>query len=422
MAGLKILIVGSGGREHALYRACTRSSRTSRVFVGPGNAGIPDCDRVALREDDPAAVYAFSAGHGIDLVVIGPEAPLVGGLSDFLRERAIRVFGPSRTAAELEGSKAFVAQLCAERRIPAPRSHVATSFDEAARIINKTGYLVVKADGICAGKGVIVGDSVDEAVEAARSMLIAGAFGQAGAQIVIQERVSGLEASLLYFCDGWNLYPLPAAQDAKRAFDGDQGPNTGGMGAFAPHPSITRVIEAQIASWIARPAITHMRLKGTPFCGLFYVGVMLTPVGPKLIEFNARFGDPETQAVLPLVEDDIVRYLWACSMTNGLNGLPRVTPKPGATVCTVLASHGYPGPYQRDVPIHNADTDSELAWLIHAGTRKRHDGQLMTSRGRVLAACGYGHTIAEAREHSLTLARKVAFHGKHHRSDIAAHV
>ncbi len=415
-----ILIVGNGARESALYRALTNSPRARRIICAPGNGGIPADHCRPLKETEHEALIQLCRDERINLVVIGPEAPIVAGLGDKLRTAGFRVFAPSARASVLESSKAWAARLCKEFEIPAPWGETTGSYETARALIQEHGYRVIKADGLCAGKGVVVADSEEEALAAAYAMLVERIHGDAGGRIVLQERLSGHEASFMFLCDGTNAVALPPARDYKRRFEGDKGPNTGGMGAYSPVPDVSPAIERVVLEDIVMPTLGAMRSKtGGSFRGLLYAGIMLTAEGPKLIEYNVRFGDPETQVVLPLIREDLVTYLLACTIEGGLSVLPPIERSPGAAVCTVIVSDGYPGAYQPGMPIViEGPADQTDSWLIHAGTQYEH-GTLVTAGGRVMSAIGYGEDLAQACEHSLSAVRRVSFEGARYRADIA---
>lgn len=405
---INVLIIGSGGREHALYLALKKSPRAARIIVTPGNGGIPDEDRWSCKETEHDQLLRFAEAKKIHLVVIGPEAPIADGLTDKFRTAGIRVFAPSQAAAWLESSKAKTHQMCVEVGIPAPKGGVATSMAQALPLI-RSGFRVVKASGLCAGKGVVVADSEDEAIEAARAMLEDGIHGDAGKCIVIQHRLTGREASFMYFCDGINAVPLPPARDYKRLEEGDRGPNTGGMGSYSPLSDVTASVEKEVLERIVKPTLAYMHAQGTPFHGLLFAGVMLTIEGPTLIEFNVRFGDPETQVVLPRIMSDLITHMLACTVEGGLSILPPLEISETAFVCTVLASEGYPGAYETGKLILFEGKAYRIgSYFIHAGTHRDGDN-LFTSGGRVMGAIGYGASAQEARELSLSAAERVAF-------------
>jgi phosphoribosylamine--glycine ligase len=384
------------------------SPRASHVIVTPGNGGVPEKDRWTYKETEHDRLIKLAEAKRINFVILGPEAAIVAGLSDKFTAAGFPNFAPSQAAARLESSKAWSFSACRSADIPVPEGGIAHSMEEATELIGK-GFLVVKADGLCAGKGVVVADTQDEALAAARAMLIEGLHGEAGRTIVLQERLEGREASFMYFCDGINAIALPPARDHKRLGEGDIGPNTGGMGAFSPVPDVTPATEKAVLESIVRPILRFMRSIGTPFHGLLYAGVMLTKSGPKLIEFNVRFGDPETQVVLPRIESDILTYMLACTVEGGLSILPPLEIGAHACVCTVLASDGYPGLYETGKEIRIiGKTERISSYFIHAGTRREGD-KLFTSGGRVLGAIGLGLDVAEAHQLSLAAAGRVMF-------------
>lgn len=394
---MRVLLIGSGGREHALAWKITQSPRLEKLFVAPGNAGTETlAENVALDVADHQAVIDFCRAERIDLVVVGPEVPLVAGIADDLRAAGIAVFGPSREAAQLEGSKAFTKALCDEMNIPTAAYGKFDALEPALEYVRKTGApIVIKADGLAAGKGVTVAETLDEA-EAALRDCFAGAFGDAGAEVVIEECLVGEEASLFAICDGTNIILLPAAQDHKRVFDGDKGPNTGGMGAYAPAPVMTPDLIARAHREIIAPAIEGMARRGTPFSGVLFTGLMMTADGPKLIEFNTRFGDPECQVLMMLLDSDLLDILDATARGT----LDSVTPKwkDAMALTVVVAANGYPGAYEKNTVIANAETlDSETVRVFHAGTVRR-GGQLLANGGRVLNVTAIGDTVEEARQ------------------------
>ncbi len=427
MGPLDVLVIGSGGREHALSWKLRQSPLCGRLLAAPGNAGIAEvalCAPIPVSDLDGLTRYAVEMKVG--LAVVGPEAPLAAGLADRLRAADIPTFGPSAAAARIESSKAYARELMTRAGVPQPAFGRFTDFAEADAYLNQmaadgaTGA-VVKASGLAAGKGAIVCDTLDEARQSAREMLLEGVFGQAGSEIVIEELLTGPEASLLIITDGERMVPLLPAQDHKRALEGDLGPNTGGMGAYAPAPLITPALYDEALATIVHPTLRAMAADGTPFQGCLYAGVMLTPAGMKVIEFNCRFGDPETQVVLPLLESDLLELLLGAA--NGdLSGV-EVSWHSGAAVSVVLASSGYPGDYATGVPITGlADAASlEGVTVFHAGTAAR-DGQVVTAGGRVLNVTGQGQDFAEAISRAYAGVERILFEGAQCRRDIAHRV
>ena len=393
---MNILLIGSGGREHALAWKISASPLCDKLFTAPGNPGTAQCgENVALDTTDHGLVIAFCRDHAIDLVVVGPEAPLVAGLVDDLTAAGIRAFGPTRAAAQLEGSKAFTKELCVEAGIPT--AAFARFTDEAAArtyVAARGAPIVIKADGLAAGKGVVVAMSLVEANEAL-AMMFAGGLGEAGAEVVIEECLVGEEASFFALSDGTHVVALASAQDHKRAFDGDEGPNTGGMGAYSPAPVLTPALEAEVMERIIRPTVAAMKARGTPYKGVLYAGLMLTADGPKLIEYNARFGDPECQVLMPRMKTDLVAALLA-TVDEELGSFD-VRWWDDAALTVVMAAKGYPGAYQRGSEIGGIEAADAIENVIvfHAGTRQ--DGpRYLADGGRVLNVTGLGPSIADA--------------------------
>jgi phosphoribosylamine---glycine ligase len=416
---LKALVVGGGGREHAIVRALRRSPQVEAVFCAPGNAGIvadADClpDVIA---DDPAAIVAAARDHGIDLVAIGPEAGLVAGAVDALEEAGIAAFGPTKAAAELEGSKAFAKELMAEAGVPTAGHVLLRSREEADEQLLRVGFpTVLKADGLAAGKGVIICSTEAEAREALDVFFTEQRFG--ATTVVMEDFLEGEELSLLALCDGENVVPLAPAQDYKRIFDGDEGPNTGGMGSYSPVPGFGAAEVEEIVEQVHRPVVAAMAARGTPFHGVLYAGLMMTAEGPRVLEFNARFGDPETQAVLPRLRSDLAALFLAAREPGGL---ARVTAefKDNWAVTVVIASAGYPESSSKGDVIEGLAEAAEIAEITHAGTAER-DGQIVTAGGRVLNVTGLGKSPAEARDRAYDAARRISFEGMQIRNDIAA--
>jgi phosphoribosylamine--glycine ligase len=422
---LNILIVGSGGREHALAWKAAQSPRLNALYVAPGNAGTAAIHAQApvanlpLSPDDTPALTAAVREHHIDLALIGPEAPLAAGLADALRTAGILVFGPSQAAAQIEASKAFAKAFMIRHGIPTARYAAFTDFHQAIGHLLAIDYpVVVKASGLAAGKGVIMPDCADAAEAALRQIMLQREFGAAGDEVILEERLTGEEVSLLAFADGTTVRVMPAAQDHKRLLAGDQGPNTGGMGAYAPAPVAS---PAQVAEWtrtIMRPAVDGLRAEGRPFVGVLYAGLMLTGDGPKVLEFNCRFGDPETQVILPLLDADLFEILQACTEER-LSDV-RIRWREGAAATVVAAAGGYPGSYRKGVPIAGvADAEAVPGVAVfHAGTRRTEAGALITNGGRVLAVTGVGANVDEALSTAYCGLHAIRFEGIHYRRDI----
>jgi len=413
---VNILVIGSGGREHALYWKLSESPQTEQIYAIPGNPGMGASAAIAL--DDHAAILRFVKEHEIGLVVVGPEVPLMNGLVDELEAAGIRAFGPRANAAEIEGSKSFAKDLMKKYGIPTARYEVFTAAEPARAYIRQEGApIVVKADGLAAGKGVIVAMTEQEALDAVDAIMEDHSFGDAGARVVIEEFMEGEEASLLAFTDGRTIRPMISAQDHKRAYDGDRGPNTGGMGTYAPAPVMTPEMTERAVEEILKPTIAAMAKEGRVYRGCLYLGLMVTADGPKVVEFNARFGDPETQVVLPLLDSDLVAIMCACA-DGTLADVP-IRWKDGAAVCVVLASGGYPGHYEKGQEIHGlADAEAMGALVFHAGTAMK-DGKLVTNGGRVLGVVGRGADISSAVDAAYAAATKISFKDAYYRKDIA---
>jgi phosphoribosylamine--glycine ligase len=416
---LKALVVGGGGREHAIVKALRRSPRVKEVFCAPGNAGIA-ADAECLPEvaaDDVAAIVAAAQSHGIELVAVGPEAGLVAGAVDALEEAGIAAFGPRRAAAEIEGSKAFAKELMAEAGVPTAGHVLLRSREEAEEQIVRTGFpTVLKADGLAAGKGVIVCSSEAEAREALDVFFTERRFG--ATTVVMEDFLEGEELSLLALCDGENVVPLAPAQDYKRIFDGDRGPNTGGMGSYSPVPGFGGAEVEAIVDRVHRPVVAAMAARGVPFHGVLYAGLMLTAEGPRVLEFNARFGDPETQAVLPRLRSDLAELFLAAREPGGLAGVTADFADEWA-VTVVLASAGYPESSSKGDVIRGLAEAAQVAEITHAGTAER-EGEIVTAGGRVLNVTGLGAGPAEARDRAYDAAGRISFEGMQIRTDIAA--
>jgi phosphoribosylamine---glycine ligase len=416
---MKVLLVGGGGREHALAWGLSRSPLLERLVAAPGNPGIAAVARcVPVAADDVDGLTELAAREGVDLVVVGPEAPLVAGLADRLRDRGVATFGPDAAAARLEGSKAFAKSVMVAGGIPTARSGTFTDLASASAFVDELGgCAVVKADGLAAGKGVTVALDRETAVRALRDCLEASVFGAAGATVVVEEVLEGAEVSAFSLCDGRTVMPLALSQDFKRVGEDDTGPNTGGMGAYSPLPFVDADMETAI--WdLAERTVRTMATQGVTYRGLLYTGLMLTAEGPKVLEYNCRFGDPETEAVIPRLGTDLAELLHACA-TGSLEDV-KVDRVPDAAVTVVLASEGYPGAYPTGLPIEGlkAAADVPGAVVFHAGTAER-DGRVVTAGGRVLAVSALGASIAQARDRAYEACSKISFEGVTYRRDVA---
>jgi phosphoribosylamine---glycine ligase len=416
---MRILVVGSGGREHALAWKISRSSLVTGLFAAPGNPGIARlASPVTARPDDVDALARWARENRIDLVVVGPEAPLVAGLADRLAREGIPVFGPTAAAAEIEGSKAFAKEVMEAAGIPtaeyAAFTEVAPALDWARA---RGGRVVVKADGLAAGKGVVVCGDLAEAEGALRSILVERAHGAAGAKVVVEERLEGPEASCICLTDGERIRMLPAAQDHKRIFDGDRGPNTGGMGAFSPTPNVTPELGELVERDVLLPAVREMARRGRPFRGALYAGLMLTAKGPRVLEFNARLGDPETQPILMRLTGDLVPALLAAATGDLSRTALEIDPR--AAVGVVLAAEGYPGNVASGDPIDGLDgpLDDDVQ-VFQAGTSRAQDGRVVTSGGRVLTVCALDQTLDRAAGRAYEAIRRISFRGMQYRKDI----
>jgi phosphoribosylamine---glycine ligase len=396
---MRILVVGSGGREHALCWAIAASPLVTKLFAAPGNAGIAEeAECVAVAAEDVARLTAFAVEQKIDFVVVGPEAPLVQGLVDRLAEAGIKAFGPSAAAAALEGSKGFMKDLCAKYGIPTAAYARFTDPGQAkAYVAGQRLPIVVKADGLAAGKGVVIATTLQEAITAIDSMMAERIFGAAGAELVIEEFLEGEELSFFALVDAKTALPLISAQDHKRAGDGDTGPNTGGMGAYSPAPAATAVLEAQIMGSIIQPTVAAMAAEGRPFKGVLYAGLMLTEAGPKLLEYNTRFGDPECQVLCLRLMSDLLPALIASA--DGVLDKFHLRWQPRTALTVVMAARGYPGDYRKGAEIRGLDAVAAMKGVkvFHAGTRRAEDGRLLANGGRVLGVSALGEDIEEAR-------------------------
>ncbi|MGI9466408.1 MAG: phosphoribosylamine--glycine ligase [Rubripirellula sp.] len=424
---MKVLVVGNGGREHALAWKLGQSPKVDKVFVAPGNAGTAqDAENVDLAATDIPGLIQFAKDQSIDLTVIGPEAPLVAGLADAMDAEGLKVFGPSQAAAELEGSKVFCKNLLHTANIPTATYQTFRSGEDAERYIkdryaepNEPAHVVVKADGLAAGKGVIVCDTRDEALEAIDRIASRREFGEAGNELIIEEKLVGPEASVLAITDGETILTLPAAQDHKPAHDGDTGPNTGGMGAYCPTPVVDEDLMMKIESDVLVPVVHAMKRARRPFKGILYAGLMLTPAGPKVLEFNVRFGDPECQPLLMRLKSDLFEVLEAAA-DGRLGEIEPLEWDDRPCTCVVMASEGYPGEYDKGRAISglaNADALEDVK-VFHAGT-EISEGQVVTNGGRVLGVTAMGNTISQAKLNAYSGVKEIRWRGAWCRKDIS---
>jgi len=417
---MNILVIGGGGREHALAWKAAQSPRVERVYVAPGNAGTarePGLRNVPIGAEDIPALLEFARTEAIDLTLVGPEAPLVAGVVDEFTAAGLRCFGPTRAAAQLEGSKAFSKAFLARHHIPTAAYGNFTDVDEAIAYVRQQGApIVVKADGLAAGKGVILAQTEEEAIAAVRDMLAGNAFGDAGHRVVIEEFLQGEEASFIVMADGIHALPMASSQDHKARDDGDRGPNTGGMGAYSPAPVVTPDIHDRVMREVIEPTIQGMAAEGHPYTGFLYAGLMIDSDGmPRVLEFNCRFGDPETQPILMRLRSDLVA-LCEAALEQRLDRT-HVEWDPRAAVGVVLAAGGYPDSYRKGDVIEGIPAETSDSKVFHAGTAEQ-DGQIVTSGGRVLCAVGLGETVTAARQRAYSVTRQIRWDGVYYRSDI----
>jgi len=417
---MNVLIIGSGGREHALAWKVAQSPRLTKLYIAPGNAGTSECgENVAIDISDHDSVIHFCKEKQIDLVIVGPEIPLAAGIVDALSESGIRCFGPKQAAAQIEASKVFAKDFMRRYQIPTARYATFTQSNEAIRFLESVDYpVVIKASGLAAGKGVFLPDTFDEAKSMLENILVDKIFGDAGNEVVIEERLIGQEVSLMAFTDGTTIVPMLPAQDHKRLLDGDNGPNTGGMGAYAPAPIFTAHHMHEALESILKPAINGLRLEGKPFVGVLYAGLMLTLNGIRTLEFNCRFGDPETQVVVPLLETDLLDIAEAC--VNGTLMDINIRWENGAAVCVVLASRGYPEKAESGKRILFSPLPEDMV-CFHAGT-KMENGEVVTAGGRVIGMTARAETLELAADRVYANMEKVRFEGMQFRKDIAGKV
>jgi phosphoribosylamine--glycine ligase len=414
---VKILVVGRGGREHAIVWSLAQCLEAELIYCAPGNAGIAQiAECVSIQESDFAGLSEFAIEKKIDLTVVGPEDALAEGIVDYFEEKGLKVFGPRQNAAIIESSKAFAKDLMKRYSVPTGAYETFEDADEAWKYVQQQGVpIVIKGDGLAAGKGVVVAHTLEAAEQAIHEMMRDKVFGSAGARVVIEEFLTGQELSILSFVDGETVQPMVPAQDHKPVFDNDEGPNTGGMGTYSPVPQISQAEVDSAIETIVRPVAKAMAAEGRPFKGVLYAGLMMTADGPMVIEFNARFGDPETQVVLPRLESDLLEVLVAT--VEGRLADVDIRWSNEAAVCVIAASGGYPGPYAKGLPIQGTDKVLD-AVLFHAGTKKEHD-TIVTNGGRVLGVMCKGRDIAEARSKAYDAIKYIEWEGMHYRTDIA---
>ena len=415
---MKVLVVGGGGREHAICWKLAQSPKVTELYCAPGNGGIAQVATcVPIKATDVDAMVAWAKENAMDFVMVAPDDPLALGMVDALEAAGIPAFGPRANAAIIEASKAFSKELMKKYHIPTAKYETFTEMDKALAYIDEQGApIVVKADGLALGKGVVVASTVDEAKTAVREMMEDHKFGQSGSTVVIEECMVGPEVTVLAFCDGEHLVPMLSSQDHKRAYDGNQGPNTGGMGAISPSPNYTPEVARRCMEEIFLPTVAALKAEGRPFQGVLYFGLMLTPDGPKVVEYNARFGDPECQAVLSLLETDLLDIFLACR--NGTLDHLNIRWKDGAACCLVLASGGYPGSYAKGLPITGLEDAGQQAVVFHAGTKLGDDGTVFTNGGRVLGVTATGPDLNAAIDSAYAAAGHIHFQDMHFRTDI----
>jgi len=416
---MKVLVIGSGGREHAIAWKLAQSKKVTKLFCVPGNGGIEEiCECVNIPADDIPELLNFALQKEIDFTVVGPEAPLVNGIVNYFRRKKLKIFGPTKIAAQLEGSKVFAKQFMSHNKIPTAKFKIFSEAGAAKKYIKSQEFpLVVKADGLAGGKGVIICENLEEAEATIDSIMIKKVFGSAGNKIIIEECLMGEEASVLAICDGDNFVCLASAQDHKRIFDNDEGPNTGGMGAYSPAPVVTAELQNRVQREVFAPVLSGMKKIGHKFKGVLYAGLMITEDGPKVLEFNVRFGDPETQAILPRLKDDLAGLMFD-AVEGNLFGT-RLSWDERSCVCVVCSSAGYPGEYEKGREILGLDelTDFKDVMVFHAGT-KQYVGKYFTNGGRVLGVAALGNDIRRAINKTYLAVEEINFEGMHYRKDI----
>ena len=416
---MKVLVVGSGGREHTLVWKISKSPKIDKIYCAPGNAGTSEiAENVDIKADDVQSLKKFAKENKIDLTVVGPEVPLVAGIANEFEALGLKIFGPTKEAAILEGSKVFSKEFMLKYNIPTAKAQIFDEENKAIQYIKeKNSALVVKADGLAAGKGVIVCKGAKEAEEAVHRIMVKKEFGESGRRVIVEECLYGEEASILAFTDGETIVPMASSQDHKRIYEGDKGPNTGGMGAYSPAPVVTPELFKKIDKEILKPTVAGMKKEGCPYKGVLYVGIMVTADGPKVLEYNARFGDPETQAILPRMKSDLLEIMMA--VIEGKLNKVKIEWDDRACVCVVMASGGYPGSYEKGKEIKGLDKASKLSDTIifHAGTKTK-ERKIVTSGGRVLGITALGASIKGAIDNAYKAVKLIDFDGAHYRKDI----
>ena len=416
---MKILIVGGGGREHAIAWKLSKENNVEKIYCAPGNAGIAKVAQcVNISDSDIENLVKFAKENNIDLTVVGPEVPLVNGIVDEFEKKGLKIFGPNKECSTFEGSKAFSKDFMIRHNIPTAKYKEYTNLDEAISEIDSFGYpVVIKADGLAAGKGVVIPENREDAINTLREIMSDKKFGSAGEKIVVEEFLSGIETSILAFVDNDTIVPMVSAKDHKKVYNFEKGPNTGGMGTFSPSPFYTDEVDEYCRKYVYQPTVDAMAAEGRPFKGIIFFGLMLTADGPKVLEYNARFGDPEAQVVLPRMKNDIVEVMEAC--IDGKLDQVDLQFEDNAAVCVVLASDGYPVKYEKEVPMYGFENfkDKEGYYCFHAGTKQK-DGQIVTNGGRVLGITATGKDLKEARKNAYAATEWISFANKYMRHDI----
>lgn len=416
---MEILVVGGGGREHAIVWKLAQSSQVKKIYCVPGNAGTATlAENISISSEDINSLLSLAQEKKIDLTVVGPEAPLAAGIVDVFTSKGLSCFGPLREAARLESSKAFAKEIMKKYKIPTAEGQIFTEIETAISYLKEMGSpVVVKADGLAGGKGVVVARVIEEANSALHSIMVKKVFGNAGVRVVIEECLEGEEVSIMAFTDGYTIIPMISAQDHKRVFDNDEGPNTGGMGAYSPAPVFTEELSERVKSEILSPVISGLRQEGIIYKGVLYVGLMITKEGPKVLEFNARFGDPECQVVLPALKNDLVEVIQA--VLDGSLHKQELQWLEGLTACVIMASDGYPGDFKKGFSIYGLDVVEKMEdiFVFHAGTTIKEE-RVTTTGGRVLGITARGETLKSALDKAYLAVKNISFEGAHYRTDI----